>query len=169
LESDLAPADFIIVGVFFPQSRRAKPEQSVPNAHGLLTRSEKNQKWYPSADHVEPNRAGSNCNVVGKSNRLPTFDLFAVPKNPNKHSIVFRGRKTSVSLEAPFWAALQKIASERRQTISDTVASISAERKTRNLSSAVRVFVLDYFFNAMNVSNNNQNTATQAVESREAP
>ena len=46
-------------------------------------------------------------------------------KHPNRHSIVFRSQKTSVSLEAPFWTALQKIASERRQTISDTVAFIS--------------------------------------------
>ena len=82
-------------------------------------------------------------------------------KHPNKHSIVFRGRKTSVSLEAPFWAALQKIASERRRTVSDTVAFISEQQKSRNLSSAVRVFVLDYFFNAMNVSNETQSTPTQ--------
>ena len=85
-----------------------------------------------------------------------------MPKHPNKHSIVFRGRKTSVTLEAPFWAALQKIASERRETISDTVAFIGEEREPINLSSAVRVFVLDYFFNAMNVSNDNKNTATQS-------
>jgi predicted DNA-binding ribbon-helix-helix protein len=85
-----------------------------------------------------------------------------MPKHPNKHSIVFRGRKTSVSLEAPFWAALQKIASERRRTVSDTIAFISEQQKTRNLSSAVRVFVLDYFFKAVNVSNDNQNTATQS-------
>jgi predicted DNA-binding ribbon-helix-helix protein len=83
-------------------------------------------------------------------------------KHPTKHSIVFRGRKTSLSLEAPFWAALQRIASERRQTISDTVAFISEQRKTRNLSSAVRVFVLDYFFKAMNVPNDKQSAATQS-------
>ena len=73
----------------------------------------------------------------------------------------FHGRRTSVRLEGPFWAALQKIATECRQTISDTVAFISEQRKTRNLPSAARVFVLDYFFNAMNVSNENQSTATQ--------
>ena len=85
-----------------------------------------------------------------------------MPKHPNKHSIVFRGRKTSVNLEAPFWAALQKIASERRQTISETVGFISEQPKTRNLSSAVRVFVLNYFLNAMNASKDNQNPATQS-------
>ena len=85
-----------------------------------------------------------------------------MPKHPNKHSIVFRGRKTSVSLEAPFWAALQKIAGERRQTISDTVAFIGEHRNSVNLSSAVRVFVLDYFFNATNVSNDKQSAATQS-------
>ena len=82
-------------------------------------------------------------------------------KRPTKHSIVFRGRKTSVSLEAPFWAALQKIASERRQTISDTVAFIGEQRETINLSSAVRVFVLDHFLNAMNVSNDTQSAVAK--------
>lgn len=84
-----------------------------------------------------------------------------VTKHPNRHSIVFRGRKTSVSLEAPFWAALQKIASERRQTISDTVAFIGEQRETINLSSAVRVFVLDHFLNAMNVSNDTQSAVAK--------
>jgi predicted DNA-binding ribbon-helix-helix protein len=69
-----------------------------------------------------------------------------------KHSIVYRGRRTSVSLEAPFWAALQKIASERRQPISKTVAFIREQYGSGNLSSAIRVFVLDYSFNAMNLS-----------------
>ncbi|MGA7433254.1 MAG: ribbon-helix-helix domain-containing protein [Xanthobacteraceae bacterium] len=88
-----------------------------------------------------------------------------MPKHPTKHSIVFRGRKTSLSLEAPFWAALQKIASERRQTISDTVAVISEQQKSKNLSSAIRVFVLDYFLSAMNVPNDKQGAASSAVES----
>jgi predicted DNA-binding ribbon-helix-helix protein len=65
-----------------------------------------------------------------------------------KHSIVYRGRKTSISLEAPFWAALQKIAGDRRQPISKTVAFIRQHQKAGNLSSAIRVFVLDYFFSA---------------------
>ena len=115
-----------------------------------------------SADCVEPNRAGSNCIVVGKSDRLPSFDFFIMPKSPTKRSIVLRGRKTSISLEEPFWAALQKIASERRWTISDAVAFISEQQESRNLSSAIRVFVLNYFFNAVNASNDNQNAATQS-------
>lgn len=85
-----------------------------------------------------------------------------MPKHPTKHSIVFRGRKTSLSLEAPFWAALRKIASERKQTLSETLVFISEQRQTTNLSSAVRVFVLDYFFNAVNVSNDDQDPATQS-------
>jgi predicted DNA-binding ribbon-helix-helix protein len=85
-----------------------------------------------------------------------------MPKSPTKRSIVLRGRKTSISLEEPFWAALQKIASERRWTISDAVAFISEQQESRNLSSAIRVFVLNYFFNAMNASNDNQNATTQS-------
>ncbi|MGA7430386.1 MAG: ribbon-helix-helix domain-containing protein [Xanthobacteraceae bacterium] len=88
-----------------------------------------------------------------------------VTKHPNRHSIVFRGRKTSVSLEAPFWAALQKIAGERRQTLSATVTFISEQRESINLSSAVRVFVLDHVLNAMNVSNDNQSSAAKRAPS----
>jgi predicted DNA-binding ribbon-helix-helix protein len=69
-----------------------------------------------------------------------------------KHSIVYRGRKTSVSLEAPFWAALRKIARERRQPVSKTVAFIREQQEAGNLSSAIRVFIFDHFFNATNLS-----------------
>jgi predicted DNA-binding ribbon-helix-helix protein len=94
--------------------------------------------------------------------RLPTFDLFTMPKHPTKHSIVFRGRKTSLSLEAPFWVALRIIANERKQTLSETLVFISEQWQTTNLSSAARVFVLDYFLNAMNVPNDKQTAAPQS-------
>lgn len=62
-----------------------------------------------------------------------------------KRSIVIAGHKTSVSLESAFWQALKDIAVARRATLSDLVAAIDQERRHGNLSSAIRLFVLEYF------------------------
>lgn len=62
-----------------------------------------------------------------------------------KRSIVIAGHKTSVSLEDDFWEALKEIASQRKETLSDLVAGIDASRTQGNLSSAIRLFVLDHF------------------------
>jgi predicted DNA-binding ribbon-helix-helix protein len=64
-----------------------------------------------------------------------------------KRSIVVGGHKTSVSLEGAFWNGLKEIASSRQVTLSDLVGSIDSERVHGNLSSAVRLFVLDYYRN----------------------
>ncbi len=62
-----------------------------------------------------------------------------------KRSIVIAGHKTSVSLEDPFWQGLREIAGMRNMTLSDVVASIDTDRHEGNLSSAIRLFVLDYY------------------------
>lgn len=62
-----------------------------------------------------------------------------------KRSIVIAGHKTSVSLEDDFWDALKEIAARRNVTLSDLVANIDASRSQGNLSSAIRLFVLDHF------------------------
>jgi predicted DNA-binding ribbon-helix-helix protein len=62
-----------------------------------------------------------------------------------KRSIVIAGHKTSVSLEDAFWKGLKEIASGRDMTLSDLVATIDSERRHGNLSSAIRLFVLDHY------------------------
>jgi predicted DNA-binding ribbon-helix-helix protein len=62
-----------------------------------------------------------------------------------KRSIVIAGHKTSISLEDAFWRALKDIAIARHATLSDLVASIDTERQHGNLSSAIRLFVLDHY------------------------
>lgn len=62
-----------------------------------------------------------------------------------KRSIVIAGHKTSVSLEDAFWKGLKEIASGRDATLSELVASIDADRQHGNLSSALRLFVLDFY------------------------
>jgi predicted DNA-binding ribbon-helix-helix protein len=62
-----------------------------------------------------------------------------------KRSIVVAGHKTSVSLEEAFWKGLKEIASIRKVALSELIGSIDTERLHRNLSSAIRLFVLDYY------------------------
>lgn len=62
-----------------------------------------------------------------------------------KRSIVIAGHKTSVSLEDAFWKGLKEIAVGRDKTLSDLVAEIDTGRAHGNLSSAIRLFVLDHY------------------------
>jgi predicted DNA-binding ribbon-helix-helix protein len=63
----------------------------------------------------------------------------------NKHSVIVAGHKTSVSLEDAFWHRLQDIAGGQGLTVSKLVQRVEHELHDGNLSSAVRVFVLDHF------------------------
>jgi predicted DNA-binding ribbon-helix-helix protein len=60
-----------------------------------------------------------------------------------KRSIVVAGHKTSVSLEDAFWRGLKEIAHAQRKTISNMVGGIDKGRSQSNLSSAIRLFVLE--------------------------
>ena len=60
-----------------------------------------------------------------------------------KRSISVGGHKTSVSLEAPFWEGLKEIAGRRNLSVSQVIAEIDAGRQNGNLSSTIRLFVLD--------------------------
>ena len=62
-----------------------------------------------------------------------------------KRSIVLAGHKTSVSLEDAFWAGLKEIAGKRVMTLSDLVGTIDSQRQQGNLSSALRLFVLEFY------------------------
>jgi len=59
-----------------------------------------------------------------------------------KRSISIRGHATSVSLEAPFWRALQQLAQERGMSVASMVTEIDANRQS-GLSSAIRVYILE--------------------------
>jgi predicted DNA-binding ribbon-helix-helix protein len=60
-----------------------------------------------------------------------------------KRSVVIGGHKTSVSLEDPFWNDLKEIAYQQKATLSQVVEQIDRAREHSNLSSAIRLFVLD--------------------------
>ena len=59
-----------------------------------------------------------------------------------KRSVVIGGHKTSVSLEEPFWSAVREIAVNQQMTVSSLLRQIDLDRRTGNLSSAIRVYVL---------------------------
>jgi predicted DNA-binding ribbon-helix-helix protein len=65
-----------------------------------------------------------------------------------KRSIVAAGHRTSVSLEDAFWNGLKEIARGRNTTLSELVAVIDSERQG-NLSSAIRLFVLNFYRNQL--------------------
>ena len=79
-----------------------------------------------------------------------------------KRSMVIDGHKTSVSLEEAFWKSLREIAHERGETLSHLVSGIDANRKNANLSSALRVFILE-FYKARSTER------SQAFQQREIP
>ena len=63
-----------------------------------------------------------------------------------KRSITVAGHRTSISLEEPFWQALAEIAAARQASLAGLVGEIDRARPPSvNLSSAVRLFVLDWF------------------------
>ena len=84
-----------------------------------------------------------------------------------KRSIVVSGHKTSISLEDAFWRGLKEIALYRKLTLSGMVAIIDSGRSHGNLSSAVRLFVLDHYRALIGVAAESQeNTKRDPVQIR---
>lgn len=65
-----------------------------------------------------------------------------------KRSLTISGHRTSIALEPQFWAALEQIAIRKQTTLPRLIAEIDDTRVQANLSSAIRVFVLDWALQA---------------------
>ena len=61
-----------------------------------------------------------------------------------KRSVSLAGHKTSISLEDAFWNYLKEVAERRGVSVSVIVAEIQAQDRQTNLSSAIRLFVLEH-------------------------
>jgi len=85
-----------------------------------------------------------------------------------KRSIVIAGHKTSVSLEDAFWKGLKEIAGGRDMTLSELVAAIDSERRHGNLSSAIRLFVLDHYRSMIGDDRSDRNTTRELMAARPA-
>jgi predicted DNA-binding ribbon-helix-helix protein len=62
-----------------------------------------------------------------------------------KRSVILDGRRTSLSIEYEFWAALKRIAASHSMTIANLVCQMDRSQNGSNLSSAVRLFVLAHY------------------------
>lgn len=60
-----------------------------------------------------------------------------------KRSVAIAGHRTSISLEEPFWDELKRIAAAREMSVNALIADIDARRARTNLSSAIRVEILN--------------------------
>ena len=61
-----------------------------------------------------------------------------------KRSVLIAGHSTSVSMENAFWLELKSICKENGKSLNQMVTEID-QRRSGNLSSALRVFVLSQF------------------------
>lgn len=65
-----------------------------------------------------------------------------------KISVIIANRhQTSISLEQEFWDEFQKIAQEKNMSINQLVTEIDSTRELENLSSAIRIYILQYLKN----------------------
>lgn len=60
-----------------------------------------------------------------------------------KHSLRIAGHRTSISLEAPFWNLLRDAAAREGLSIAAYVGRIDGERRDTNLSSAIRIHLIE--------------------------
>jgi len=107
---------------------------------------------------------------VVSADRLPNWhrpcELIerAMKSSVVKRSVIIAGHKTSVSLEDAFWTGLREIAGKRHMTLSDLVTAVDVERQHGNLSSALRLFLLDLYRNQLSVEQNERD-GTQTIVS----
>lgn len=64
------------------------------------------------------------------------------PYPVRKRSLQVAGHSTSISLEDPFWEALQDMAIHQQCSLAELVSLIDQKRLGLNLSSSIRLYVL---------------------------
>ena len=62
----------------------------------------------------------------------------------NKHTVVINGHNTSVFIEDDFWNELKKISLSKNISLSEMIALIDQNKKKSNLSSAIRLYILNH-------------------------
>jgi predicted DNA-binding ribbon-helix-helix protein len=77
--------------------------------------------------------------------RISQFDRALHKSAIVRRYVVINGRNSSVCLESPFWDALEEIADVRGTTRAKIISIIESEGRPSNLSSAIRVFVLEHY------------------------
>ncbi len=67
------------------------------------------------------------------------------PRRMRKHSLAIAGHRTSISLEEAFWEGLRELARDKGVSVAALAAEIDQRRGAANLSSALRVYLLQVF------------------------
>jgi predicted DNA-binding ribbon-helix-helix protein len=62
-----------------------------------------------------------------------------------KRSIMIAGHRTSISLEDGFWRGLKEIAAKHDTSVQSVVSAVRGGRGACNLSSELRLFILEYY------------------------
>ena len=65
----------------------------------------------------------------------------------NKHTVKVNGHDTSVFIEKEFWLELKYISKLNNKSISGIISDIDKNKETKNLSSAIRLYVLNHLKN----------------------
>ena len=80
------------------------------------------------------------CTSEGRSQTEPEMKSLIL-----KRSVVLRGHKTSISVEDAFWSSVKEIAASGQMSVSELISAIDSERHHGNLSSSIRLFVLNFY------------------------
>jgi predicted DNA-binding ribbon-helix-helix protein len=108
---------------------------------GLLQRNARNPSELP-VSNADPCGLAPLVQVVLRKLENAGRDTAVTNAAIVKRSVRIAGHATSISLEAAFWQGLCDIAAARRVSVNALLAAIDAARDG-NLSSAIRLFVLD--------------------------
>ena len=68
-----------------------------------------------------------------------------IKSSVGKRSMIVNGRDSSVSIEGAFWNALKEIAVAQNISANALISKIDSERDATNLSSAIRVYVVEHY------------------------
>lgn len=98
---------------------------------------------YETAMPSHPRRVGRISEMGGRKSLV------------KKRSVAVAGHKTSISLEAQFWDRLRQIAKHKRKTVGWVIGMIDGMREHNNLSSAIRLYVLEHSVLKLEEGSNN--------------
>ena len=65
----------------------------------------------------------------------------------NKHNVKVNGHNTSVFIETEFWKELKLISKKEAKSLTVIISNIDKNKKTQNLSSAIRLYILNHLKN----------------------
>jgi predicted DNA-binding ribbon-helix-helix protein len=95
-------------------------------------------------DAVQLHRRGVSGVCIIRTPKYPRKELPMPHRLSQKHSITVAGHRTSITLEQAFWDSLKEIAEEKGVSINGLIAGIDSDHPD-NLSSALRVFILEHY------------------------